>query len=262
MEAVKTGAPVRVTLLACTPGPEAVVATAARLCYSEAGTEEIMKELDGPEMERLIRMLIRMGHHSPLEHASFTFEVCASRVSLNQLLRHRIASYSQRSQRYVREDDFAYVVPPSVRDNREALARFRAVMEEVQQAYNDLVGMGIPQEDARYCLTNATYSRLVCTFNARELRHIVRLRTCKRAQWEIRSVAYMMLREARRVAPALFFGAGPSCLSDGICHEGKLSCGRIERLRRRPRRGEANSADTGMVGGAAGRGDGGAIRQW
>lgn len=221
----------RVELIAYTPEPEAVVAAAARLCYSSSGALELREGLSRQEIERLLKKLVSVGHLSPLEHASFTFAIeGVSRALSHQLVRHRIASYSQRSQRYVDEGNFEYVIPPSIAANPDALELYRAKMEEIREAYRELSKI-VPREDARYILPNATETKLVCTFNARSLWNFFRLRCCRRAQWEIRELAERMRREVRRVAPILFALAGPSCETEGICWEGEMSCGRAKEIR-------------------------------
>ena len=229
---------VQVELLEYTPNPETTVAMAARLCYSSSDISQLAAGMSQEEASRLIRMLYRMGHLSPFEHASFTFGISGvSRAMSHQLVRHRIASYSQKSQRYVAERGFLYVLPPSIRNNEEARRLFAAEMAAIEQTYSRLVEAGIPREDARYVLPNACETQLVATFNARSLLNFFRLRCCTRAQWEIRAVANKMLLLVRKVAPTIFEKAGPSCISEGVCHEGKMSCGRIERLRRTGRAG-------------------------
>lgn len=221
-----------VRLLEYTPHPETTVAMAARLCYSSSDVSQLADGMTREEASRLIRMLYQMGHLSPFEHVSFTFGISGvSRAMSHQLVRHRIASYSQKSQRYVAERGFQYVVPPSIRGNEAACQLFTAQMAAIEQTYSRLVDMGIPREDARYVLPNACQTQLVATFNARSLLNFFRLRCCTRAQWEIRVLANKMLRLVREVAPAIFENAGPSCVSEGVCHEGKMSCGRINRTR-------------------------------
>lgn len=221
-----------VVLLKHTPDPELTVAMAARLCYSNSSVRELQDMLPPEEVVRLVRMLYQMGHLSPFEHASFTFGISGvSRALSHQLVRHRIASYSQKSQRWTNERQFEYVVPPSIRRNPQAMELFERQMHQVQESYSRLVEMGIPREDARYVLPNACHTQLVATFNARSLLNFFKLRCCSRAQWEIRVLAYKMLRLVRKVAPTIFENAGPPCVSEGVCREGRFSCGRIERLR-------------------------------
>lgn len=221
----------KVTLISYTPNPERTVAAAARLCYSPVGVEEIMKDMSDEEAGEFLETIMQMGHLSTIEHASFTFAVEGiSRVLSHQLVRHRIASYSQQSQRYVREDEFEYITPPSIKANPEALEIYEDMMRRIQEAYNRLTEM-VHQEDARYVLPNACETKVILTMNCHSLLNFFRLRCCNRAQWEIRSLAYKMLNEAKKVAPTIFEKAGPTCVSRDHCGEGKLSCGRINRIR-------------------------------
>jgi len=223
----------KVELIAYTPEPEATVAAAARLCYSSRGAVGLKEALTDAEAASLIKRLISMGHLSPTEHASFTFAIeGVSRALSHQLVRHRIASYSQKSQRYVDENNFSYIVPPSIAAQPDALELYRKAMEELREAYRKLAGV-VPREDARYLLPNAAETKLVCTMNARSLYNFFRLRCCRRAQWEIRELALKMREEVRRVAPVLFALAGPSCETEGICWEGEFSCGRAREVRSR-----------------------------
>ncbi|HHW55479.1 MAG: FAD-dependent thymidylate synthase [bacterium] len=216
----------KVTLINHTPEPEKTVAAAARLCYSPLGAAEIMDNFSPEQVDKFLTRLIQMGHFSPIEHVTFTFAIeGVSRALSHQLVRHRIASYSQKSQRYVAEDSFAFIVPPSIRNNPEALAVYEETMEQIREAYSKLAKV-VPKEDARYILPNACETKLVATFNARSLHNFLRLRCCQRAQWEIRELAEKMLAEVRKVAPRLFALAGPSCEVEGVCYEGDMSCGR------------------------------------
>ena len=216
----------RVQIIAHTPEPEQTVAAAAKLCYSQAGAEELMERLSQSDVDRLLSRLEQSGHLSPFEHASFTFSIeGVSRTLSHQLVRHRIASYSQQSQRYVSQLQFGYVTPPTVKG--EALAIFTEQMESLQEAYNKLVSLGIPQEDARYLLPNAAETKLVATFNCRSLYNFFELRCCQRAQWEIRALACRMLDEVRQIAPRLFLHAGPTCIVKNYCREGEHGCGRL-----------------------------------
>jgi len=213
-------------LVSHTPEPETAVALAARLCYSKSGLAEVVAGLTEAETASFIDKLREAGHLSPLEHASFQFYIEGSRAMLAQLTRHRIASYSVQSMRYVAPGHPEYVVPPLVRRDEARLAVYRAQMDQAFAAYHDLLARGVPAEDARMVLGQGVATRLVCTFNARSLHNFFRLRCCRRAQWEIRQIAYQMRREVRRVAPALFSDAGPACESLGHCTEGRFSCGR------------------------------------
>lgn len=222
---------IKVKLLEYTPHPERVVAMAARLCYSAAGAEELAEKMTDEQVEKLVDKIIQMGHASTMEHVSFTFGIeGVSRVLTHQMVRHRLASYSQQSQRYVAEHDFEYILPPSIAERPEASERFKALMENIQQAYNDLVEAGVPKEDARYVLANATETKIVVTMNARSLMHFFNLRCCNRAQWEIRELAYKMLAEAKAVAPLLFKNAGASCVATGHCPEGAMTCGKFAEM--------------------------------
>lgn len=221
-----------VQLLTHTPDPEQVVAAAARLCYSDSSIGQLL-EKSRTDREAFLRKILSLGHLSVLEHASFSFGIEGiSRACSHQLVRHRIASYSQQSQRYVsHEERFAAVTPPSVAERPELRARYEALLEEVHGVYRDLIKSGIPAEDARFVLPNAAATKLVLTMNARELLHFFNLRCCRRAQWEIRAMAVEMVRLARRAAPLLFADAGPGCLK-GVCPEGPMSCGAMAEVRR------------------------------
>lgn len=221
-----------VKLLAFTPDAERKVAMAARLCYSAIGASELEEKLSDAQIEKLVEKITTMGHYSTLEHVTFTFAIeGVSRVLTHQLVRHRIASYSQQSQRYVKEHDFEYIIPPAIASNRTAIERFQQLMEQIRSTYDELTSLGIHQEDARYCLANATETKIMVTMNARALLNFFELRCCARAQWEIRKMAELMLNEAKRVAPLLFQKAGPTCISGGYCREGDLSCGRLEKIK-------------------------------
>ncbi|MBP1763404.1 MAG: Thymidylate synthase thyX [Firmicutes bacterium] len=224
----------KVKLIQHTPEPERTVAMAARLCYSPIGAEQLVEKLSQSQIQNLLTRIITMGHLSTLEHVSFTFAVeGVSRVLTHQLVRHRIASYSQQSQRYVAEHDFEYIVPPTVDKDPIAKEKFIALMDQIRTVYDDLTARGIAPEDARYCLANATETKIVITMNARSLLHFFTLRCCQRAQWEIRQMADMMLAEAKKAAPLLFAKAGPTCVTDSYCGEGKMTCGRLAAMQGR-----------------------------
>ncbi len=219
---------VKVTLLQHTPEPERVVAMAARLCYSPSSAAELAEKMSPETVDKMVKMLVDMGHDSPLEHVSFTFGIDGvSRTLTHQLVRHRIASYNQQSQRYVAAHDFEYVTPPSIAEKPEAKAKYDALMKEIRAAYDSFVEMGVDKEDARYILANATETKIVVTMNARSLLHFFNLRCCYRAQWEIRELAAKMLEEAKKVAPLLFKNAGATCVATGRCPEGKMTCGHL-----------------------------------
>jgi len=222
----------RVQLLTHTPDPEQVVTAAARLCYSDASIAQLLEH--APEQAaKLLSKVLAMGHLSVLEHASFTFGIEGiSRACSHQLVRHRIASYSQQSQRYVsHQAPFEAVVPASIATCPELAARLASHLTAVHELYRDLLAAGVPAEDARFVLPNAAATKLVLTMNARELHHFFALRCCRRAQWEIRDMAREMLRLARQVSPLLFHDAGPGCLR-GVCPEGAMTCGAAAEVRK------------------------------
>jgi thymidylate synthase (FAD) len=215
----------KVKLIAHTTDPVCVVAAAAKLCYSPSTVEELFSGLDGESAVRFISMLRDSGHMSPFEHASFTFAVEGlSRVATHQLVRHRIASYSQQSQRYVAMGRPRCVVPPQIARNPEARGIFEESMKYAFAAYERMASLGVPKEDARFILPHGWETSIIVTMNARELRHFFELRLCRRAQWEIREAARAMLALSRGEASELFESSGPPCLS-GACRERK-SCGR------------------------------------
>lgn len=220
----------KVVLLQCTPEPERMVALAARLCYSPSGIGDLRKDISRKNVQGLVRKVLSMGHASTLEHVTFTFGIEGiSRAASHQLVRHRLASYSQQSQRYV-SADFGYVTPESVSDQPELLAEYKRHMAASVALYEKLGKAGVPAEDARFVLPNATETKILVTMNARELSHFFSLRTCRRAQWEIREMALGMLAIARKKAPLLFENAGPGCVREK-CPEGKMSCGQAAKVR-------------------------------
>ena len=245
----------KVKLIAYTPDGAATIAKAAKLCYSPVGVEAIEEKLDEAEVARFVAMLADMGHASPMEHISFTFAIeGVSRVLTHQLVRHRLASYSQQSQRYVRLDQFEYIIPKAIEKDEAATARFIESMKAAHRAYEDLTeelkavyvkeleesGMDEKKaasaaekraiEDARYVLPNACETKIVVTMNARSLMHFFTVRLCERAQWEIRDMALAMLKEVLAVAPEVFKQAGPACVT-GPCPEGAMTCGKINEVR-------------------------------
>jgi thymidylate synthase (FAD) len=221
-----------VTLISYTPQPERTVAMAARLCYSPIGATELAANMSDCQVGSLVEKIADLGHLSTFEHVNFTFAIeGVSRVLSHQLVRHRIASYSQQSQRYVKAHDFDYIIPPSVAANAKATEHFKKLMDQIRDTYNGLIELGVQQEDARYVLANATETKIVVTMNARSLLHFFQLRCCTRAQWEIRQLANLMRQEVRQVAPRLFHKSGPTCETDDYCSEGKMTCGRLEKLR-------------------------------
>ena len=216
----------QVILLSHTPHPDELVAAAARICYRDVAASELLENEEENLSRKLIAELFRSGHTSTFEHVSFTFGIDGlSRVASHQLVRHRLASFSQQSQRYVKmtPDIEAVVVPPSIRGNDEALRVYQDCVRMAQETYGKLIALGIPKEDARFILPHGHSTRLVLTMNARELHHFFGLRLCKRAQWEIHELARLMLERCREVAPVLFEKAGPGCIF-GKCGEAR-TCG-------------------------------------
>lgn len=238
----------KVKLLEYTPNPEKVVAAAAKLCYSSIGIEEIENELSEEKVNKFLNMLMSYGHESPIEHVSFTFAVeGVSRSLTHQLVRHRIASYSQQSQRYVKLDQFQYIIPPEVDKDEETRNVFIEAMENSQKAYDKIahtleekyISVGMKKkdaekkaiEDARYVFPNACETKIVFTMNARTLMNFFRHRCCSRAQWEIRNLANEMLLEVKKVAPTLFKYSGPTCVNSN-CPEGAMSCGKATEMKK------------------------------
>ena len=215
-----------VELLYHTPDPERAIATAARLCYAPVGAAELMETMPDERVKSVLSTIMESGHFSTLEHASYTFAIDGvSRALTHQLVRHRIASFNQQSQRYVKfKDGVDVVVPDSVKAAPETQAVFDEAIEACVSAYKKLLDAGVPAEDARYLLPNAAESKIVVTMNVRELLHFFNLRCCNRAQWEIREMAHRMLELVRPTAPFVFAAAGAPCVS-GTCPEGKMSCG-------------------------------------
>ena len=219
---------IKCELITHTPNPDNVVATSARLCYSDNNIDELLETFknDNSKLDNFINKLNDLGHLSPFEHVTFTFGVeGVSRTLSHQLVRHRIASYSQKSQRYVNEHNFNYIIPPKIEANEDTKEMYKELMKNINGVYQSLVALNIPKEDARYVLPNATETKLIMTFNARSLLNFFSLRCCTRAQWEIREMAYQMLTEVKKVAPLLFKKAGAFCKSKGYCQEGNMSCG-------------------------------------
>jgi len=189
-----------VELLAATPEAEKLLEGAGRTCYMS------QERISGGSASKFIRMLISRGHLSVLEHAYATFRISGiSRAATHQLVRHRLCSFSQKSQRYVKEHDAAFVVPPSIKADREAMRVFERSVADSKDTYNRLIDLGIPKEDARFVLPNAASSEIVMSANFRELRHIILTRGSKHAQWEVRDLAVRMLELMKKEAPNVFF---------------------------------------------------------
>ena len=229
----------KVELIRHTLSPEETVALGARLCYSKATISDLKERIEQKDQSEFVKRLLSMGHESIFEHASFTFGIeGVSRVLLAQITRHRIASFSVQSQRYVSyENGFGYIIPPKIEAlGPEAADEFKNQMEIIQNWYNgwqEKLGSGEgSNEDARFILPNACETRILMTMNVRELRHFFSLRMCYRAQWEIRNLAEQMHLLCFSVAPDLFVDAGPACLR-GRCPEGEKSCGQIVQIKNR-----------------------------
>ena len=228
----------KVILLRHTLSPEETIALSAKLCYSKSTIEELRDKISRKDQSEFIEKLMNMGHESVLEHVTFSFGVeGVSRVLLAQLTRHRIASFSVQSQRYVSyENGFGYILPDSIAAlGEDAVQQYQKQMDTIEGWYVDWqkkLGKGEKSnEDARFVLPNACETRLVVTMNVRELRHFFSLRMCNRAQWEIRKMAEEMFRICFETAPALFADAGPACIR-GKCPEGEKSCGMAAEIRR------------------------------
>lgn len=247
----------KVEILSCTPDGEKLIAAAAKLCYSSSEISDLWDGLTPEKTEKFLTMLGDLGHASPFEHVSITFGIeGVSRAVLAQITRHRIASFSVQSQRYVNKEQFTYIIPPAIEECEEAKAEFLKAMEEDRLHYirlaeiltekhvKRLVAEGMDQkqaekaaskqafEDARGVLPNACDTKIIMTMNVRSLYNFFALRCCNRAQWEIRQLATEMLRLARNTYPLLFAHAGPPCLK-GRCPEGSMTCGKAKEVKER-----------------------------
>lgn len=214
----------KVQLLRYTTDAERLCGAAA-LTTTKSGTpSEVLAKINPNTAKEVIKRVTGYGHGSVIEHASFTFSIeGASRAMTHQLVRHRIASYTQQSQRYVRYDTLKnYVTPPSIAENANAKKEFDEGLKKISETYQNLLQMGIQKEDARFILPNAAKTNIMVTMNARELRHFFNVRCCARAQWEMREAATEMLTQAKKTASALFENAGPTCVELGYCSEGKM----------------------------------------
>lgn len=226
-EKVKAVTP-KVVLIDSTENPEQTVAAAIRQCYSTIGAADLLEKISEQQRTRLIRQIMASGHHSTIEHAYFNFAIEGiSRAASHQLVRHRIASYSQQSQRYVEFKDgrpAEIVIAPSILKDKERTSLFIRSVESAFDQYHQLLDAGIPAEDARLLLPNAAATKIVTSMDARYLFNFLEVRLCKRAQWEIRRTAALMKSELMKVAPNIFKYTGPTCYTEGICWEGDLAC--------------------------------------
>ncbi|MFC1635206.1 FAD-dependent thymidylate synthase [Planctomycetota bacterium] len=235
----------KVVLVKATDQAEELISSAGKLCYAR-DSRRIFRA-DSKDPGEFVQKLMQMGHESPIEHVVFTFYIeGVSRAMTHQLVRHRLASYSQRSQRYVDHDCFDYVVPPRLKgktveiegEQIDAVAYFEQTMDLIAERYarlKDALGLKGEKsnEDARYVLPNACETKILMTMNARELLHFFEERLCVRAQWEIRGVAEEMLRLVKEVCPSVFAKSGPKCVRLGGCPEGTGSCGNYDGVRRK-----------------------------
>ena len=245
-----------VSLLAYTPDADKLVAAAAKLCYAKSDIPTLLDNLTPDKVESFLNLLSDLGHSSPIEHASFTFGIeGVSRALLAQITRHRIASFSVQSQRYVDKSSFQYITPPEIEAIPEAREEYIRAMEEDAAHYESLRNILIKKhtetfmaegknekeakklaekkanEDARFVLPNSCDTKIIMTMNVRSLHNFFTLRCCKRAQWEIRELAVEMLKLVKDVAPLLFANAGPSCLR-GKCSEGAYTCGKASEVKK------------------------------
>ena len=239
----------KVRLLTHTPDPQKIMAAAAKLCYARADIDSVMDGLTPEKTDDFIDMLSSLGHESPMEHMTFTFGIeNVSRALLAQITRHRMASFSVQSQRYVKETDFEFIVPPAIADDKAASDKYLQTMADIAKSYNELAdilktryiseGMDARAaekkaiEDARFVLPNACTTKMIVTMNARSLLNFFKLRCCSRAQWEIRELATRMLMLVKEVAPCVFKNAGPACVR-GACSEGSMTCGKAKEMRKK-----------------------------
>ncbi len=247
----------KVELLAYTPDADKIVAAAAKLCYAKSDIDSLLDGLTPEKTESFLDLLTSLGHQSPIEHASFTFGIeGVSRALLAQITRHRIASFSVQSQRYVSKCDFEYIIPPEIEAVPEAKEEFLAAMREDAEHYESIrqkliavhkekfIAEGKDEkealkaaekkanEDARFVLPNACDTKIIMTMNTRSLYNFFTLRCCDRAQWEIRELATQMLLLCKQAAPLLFKNAGPGCVR-GKCTEGAMSCGKAAEMKKK-----------------------------
>lgn len=223
----------KINLIAYTPNPELIVASAARLCYANTvNIETLMENLTWEKIKALVEDLAESGHSSPFTQIYFTFAVeGVSRAFSHQFCRHHTGiTMDQRSQRYVNEENFQYIIPKTIA-NSDMASEYESFMQNIAGFYKKLLDAGFKKEDARSVLPNACETKLIATINAQELFHIFNLRCCNRAQYEFRTVANEMLRLCKEVAPIIFKNAGASCVSLGYCPEGKMSCGKASTLK-------------------------------
>lgn len=227
----------KIKLLTYTKDPQKVIYSAARQCYSKLGAQKIFgeaKKVPSQKLREFIGHLMQRGHESPLEHVSFTFAVeGVSRVCTHQLVRHRVASYSQQSQRYVSMENFGFVTPPLIAGNKQADLSFRAAIKDILRHCEELkkileadsrLNREKINEDVRFLLPGACDTKIVVTMNCRELLHFFAERTCLRAQWEIRELAGKMYGLCKKILPEVFIFGGPKCKVHKYCPEQNTAC--------------------------------------
>jgi len=222
-----------VELLAYSPDPERVVAVAARRSYSRHPAKELWDELGDEEVSELLYRVIRQRHLSVLEHVHFTFAVeGVSRALSHQLVRHRIASYTQQSQQRASEQHFEFVVPPEIEDDPVLVREFQETMNNLGTAYQRMLDKGVKKGLARYVLPNACTTKLIMTMNARSLFNLISQRICGVEEWEFRTVATKIHEVLMTVAPNIFKYAGPPCVTELVCYEGENGerCGRYRMI--------------------------------
>ena len=228
-----------VKLISCTPDMERIIAVSAGLCYSNHENDILNQRMSDGDVYKLLNKIIDSGHESALEHGSFTFAISGvSRNLTHQLVRHRLASFNQQSQRYVSMNLQEYIIPPRIKNNETTLAfqyhedktiseKYYNTMEMCFALYEEMISFGISKEDARYILPSSVCTNINMTMNCRELLHFLELRCCERAQWEIRELANKILEICKEKSPIIFNKAGASCVRCGECREGTMSCGKI-----------------------------------
>ncbi|GAB4266839.1 MAG: FAD-dependent thymidylate synthase [Candidatus Rifleibacteriota bacterium] len=240
----------KLVLMRNTPDPDRLVALAARRCYSNRPADEIDDKLSESEISRLLNFLRQRNHLSPFEHADFSFSVDGiSRALSHQLVRHRMASYSQESQRYVnymKVETLPFITPPKIAQNEKALEIYNKAIEQTLSAYRNMVKAGIPPEDARYIFPNAVETKFVFTMNARSLFNFFEQRCCMKAQWEIRTLALKMLEEVRKVAPKIFKNAGAPCQFENspYCRENDPDCPMFKAMKEKQKDDEIQTRGT------------------
>ena len=222
----------KVNLVSFTKDPEITCAK----CASVSWRRKSMKDVSLEEAREIIRRVLGYGHESVIEHACFTFFVeDISRSLTHQLVRHRIASYTQQSMRYVdlTKSEAYFIKPETIAKQEELSGLFDEVMTRCKTVYDTLRRKGVPPEDARFVLPIAMQAKIAVTMNARELRYFFMMRCCLRAQWEIRELANRMLKICKTTAPSLFENTGPSCVKFGYCPEAELACGKLNQVLKR-----------------------------